>query len=79
MENEMNCEINDIVKFIKNDDGIPNIGDEGIVTSIVGYGIDILMDTGSEIRVINSDFNKHFKVIGERIDLPLHDNPYKKL
>ena len=59
----MNCEINDIVKYIKDNTRIPNIGDEGIVTGIKGYGIDILMDTDVEIRVINSDFLKHFKVI----------------
>lgn len=55
--------LNNIVKYIKSDLAAPNIGEEGIVINILNDYIDLLMDNGVEIRLLNSDFNKHFKVV----------------
>ena len=52
--------VNKIVKYIKSDLIIHNIGEEGIILNTTDNSIDILMDTGIEIRVGNSDFSKHF-------------------
>jgi small-conductance mechanosensitive channel len=54
--------VNKIVKYIKSDLITYNIGEEGIIVNTTDNSIDILMDTGIEIRVGNSDFNKHFKL-----------------
>jgi len=59
----LHCKVHDRVESIITVDNLHVKGDEGTVTDIVGYGIDILMDNGQEIRVINSDFPTNFKII----------------
>jgi hypothetical protein len=67
----MNCEIGDKVESLTgvkrihttNMGIIPDKGEEGTVVDIKGYGIDIKMEFGEDIRVMNSDFPKYFKVI----------------
>ena len=64
---EMNCKIGDRVKSNKLVRGAVEEDEEGTVDNIIGYGIDIIMDSGAEIRVINSDFHKNFTVINENL------------
>ena len=59
----LNCRINDRIETKDNLDNVYARGDEGTVVDIISYGIDILMDNGLELRVLNSDFHKHYKII----------------
>jgi hypothetical protein len=61
INDKMNAEINQRVILINKDLRKSEINEKGTVINIIGYGIDILMDNGTEYRVINSDFNKYFK------------------
>ena len=59
----LNCKVEDRIETLETIDNLYVKGDEGTVVNIVGYGIDIVMDSGIEIRVINSDFPKYYNVI----------------
>ena len=61
INHKMNAEINQRVILINPDLRKSEINEKGTVINIIEYGIDILMDNGTEYRVINSDFSKYFK------------------
>lgn len=62
-EQPQHCKVNDRIKTITTVEDLQVIGDEGIIEDITGMAVYILMDDRTQIRVINSDFLIHFKVI----------------